>query len=711
MLRCHFTGQYSPFVIFIFEAHFRTRPQSSILYYLFISFVILILPVKGLPCSYKTPNVDELVFDVPIDIDGESLIQESDGRIRRVRDVKQTYRPLRIHLHYDIESISKLAEDVQVFVNSSLLPDAVGYWEKVLSVHPTIAPIRLNRRCLNNQYFISPDDKLQTCYSGCKEETKCGEVVVPDEHLFQCKHCYPQGIQHCIFSGPADGPGVPNSDFLLYVSAVSSQRCKNADTMAYAAHCQQESHLDRPIAGHVNLCPNSLSTQPHDQEVLVSTVKHEILHALGFSTGLYAFYRDESGRPRTKRNQNNKPISLNRERGYYDWDENTIKRIIRDDWWTADGVVLHEVHVVVTPRVQQEAREHFGCNDLEGAELENQGGDGTVFTHWEKRLFENEAMTGTHTQNPVYSRLTFALLEDSGWYMADYSMAEKLHWGEGLGCDFVKKSCGEWMKKRRERNLSVAPFCDEKKSDGKRSLATTRCTAQRDSLALCNLIPYRGPVPPEYRNFDELPGLSKEEVRNYGGSVTIADYCPYNQEFEWHATELKERRDSRCELEGNAAPDNLNTLLEIYGTSSRCFDFGTAWTERKCGTIRSFSQSMAGCYQFICSNGLLHLEIFNATTFYPCYHSGQSIHVKMIVDGWLREGIVICPPCEDFCFPESFPPDDAYGRCRPPTRAPNGYVGDRPLKEPCSGFRSEAPFLLLMALFVFSYSFFQMRLI
>lgn len=37
---------------------------------------------------------------------------------------------------------------------------------------------------------------------------------------------------------------------------------------------------------------------------------------------------------------------------------------------------------------QKEAREHFGCDTLDGAELENQGSDGTVFTHWEKRVFE-----------------------------------------------------------------------------------------------------------------------------------------------------------------------------------------------------------------------------------------------------------------------------------------------------------------------------------
>lgn len=62
---------------------------------------------------------------------------------------------------------------------------------------------------------------------------------------------------------------------------------------------------------------------------------------------------------------------------------------------------------------------------------------GTAFTHWEKRLFENEAMTGTHTQNPVYSRLTLALMEDTGWYTANYSMAETLHWGKNLGCNFA----------------------------------------------------------------------------------------------------------------------------------------------------------------------------------------------------------------------------------------------------------------------------------
>jgi leishmanolysin-like peptidase len=43
---------------------------------------------------------------------------------------------------------------------------------------------------------------------------------------------------------------------------------------------------------------------------------------------------------------------------------------------------------MVTPKVVEEARLHFDCPTMEGAELEDQGGDGTALTHWEKRIFQ-----------------------------------------------------------------------------------------------------------------------------------------------------------------------------------------------------------------------------------------------------------------------------------------------------------------------------------
>ena len=52
--------------------------------------------------------------------------------------------------------------------------------------------------------------------------------------------------------------------------------------------------------------------------------------------------------------------------------------------------------------------------------------------------------------------MTLALMEDTGWYRADYSHAQRLDWGRGLGCDFVMKSCKFWMDKQRQRSEVTA---------------------------------------------------------------------------------------------------------------------------------------------------------------------------------------------------------------------------------------------------------------
>ena len=69
------------------------------------------------------------------------------------------------------------------------------------------------------------------------------------------------------------------------------------------------------------------------------------------------------------------------------WSDRVIRKEIRE-WKVHGGVIEKEVQIVVTPRVREEVRKHYGCDDLEGAELEDQGEEGTALTHWEKRLFE-----------------------------------------------------------------------------------------------------------------------------------------------------------------------------------------------------------------------------------------------------------------------------------------------------------------------------------
>lgn len=116
-----------------------------------------------------------------------------------------------------------------------------------------------------------------------------------------CRICNAAGLNCREDRNSTAGNGIENADFVFYVSARQTDRCYKGLTVAYAAHCQQESGLDRPIAGHANLCPDSISTKPQELETLLSTVKHEILHALGFSVSLYAFFRDDDGNPRTPR--------------------------------------------------------------------------------------------------------------------------------------------------------------------------------------------------------------------------------------------------------------------------------------------------------------------------------------------------------------------------------------------------------------------------
>ncbi|RVE44483.1 hypothetical protein evm_010887 [Chilo suppressalis] len=311
--------------------------------------------------------------------------------------------------------------------------------------------------------------------------------------------------------------GVTETDFVLYVSAVETERCRRGLTVAYASHCQQDAALDRPVAGHANFCPGELSTKIRDLPSVMSTVKHEMLHALGFSVSLFAFYR-----------------YIQRER---------------------------------QERDKRETRERQ-----------------------ERDKRENEAMTGTHTQNSVFSRITFALLEDTGWYKADYSHATPLDWGRGLGCNFAMKSCKQWLQARSYRRKNTAPFCSRVKGSPLR----TECSPRRNAVVLCNLVRHSTILPRQYQHFDLLPTVPPGEEAFYGGSVSLADYCPYLQEFTWkHKSVLV--RGSRCSYEENTPKTDVNFALENYGQNSKCFDHSDkVWEQKSCRqSIASLSMKEA----------------------------------------------------------------------------------------------------------------------
>merc|ERR1719331_3301583 len=104
-------------------------------------------------------------------------------------------------------------------------------------------------------------------------------------------------------------------------------------------------------------------------------------------------------------------------------------------------------------------------------------------THWEKRVFGDEAMTGNHQQlelegkiwreqQPI-SRISLAVLQDSGWYTGKFSGTEG-------GC-------------RRE---SASPFC--------------------------NLVKHKSPLPAEYQHLEKGPDGGSGE--RWGAGMWLADF-------------------------------------------------------------------------------------------------------------------------------------------------------------------------------------------
>ena len=94
-----------------------------------------------------------------------------------------------------------------------------------------------------------------------------------------------------------DGAGVSGVDYVLSVSA--NQAGCLSTTIGFARSCQMEAAMDQPVAGFVNFCPDALADRTDD--FIFAVAKHELLHALGFSASLFAFWRNPNGTPRTDR--------------------------------------------------------------------------------------------------------------------------------------------------------------------------------------------------------------------------------------------------------------------------------------------------------------------------------------------------------------------------------------------------------------------------
>lgn len=137
----------------------------------------------------------------------------------------------------------------------------------------------------------------------------------------------------------------------------------------------------------------------------LTTMIHEALHALGFSSFLFPKYVD----PNTGSNYDNFPA--------------------KDD---------AGAYFVNSPKALKLFRDHFGCQEAAGIPLEAKGGSGSVGSHWEDTVMYMDTMMSYGHQGKHLTDMTISLLEDSGWYMVDYDMVFPYDYNKNIGCDFIK---------------------------------------------------------------------------------------------------------------------------------------------------------------------------------------------------------------------------------------------------------------------------------
>ena len=367
-------------------------------------------------------------------------------------------------------------------------------------------------------------------------ESVVGNLHVPKANDQDCSTGY--DFMCCGKNQPSQAytTGYANTDFVLYVTG----RPTGGSTIAWALTCQQASGSLRPVSGHANFGPALINDNLQQQ---VATAIHEISHALGFSSSAFSYFRVPG--TTTARGRSN-----------------VIKSFTERS---------HTVYKIITEEVVAKAKEQFDCPDWglsAGGEVEDGGAAGTVGSHWEKRVYMNEFMTGTLNKHlpVVYSAMTLALFKDSGWYEVDYSMAEKLTWGNGEGCAFASALCSSWPS---------TYFCSKTNEGG--------CFPNLFYKGKCNFLDNQlvggGVLTSYYRYFPESD--------YWGGVSSVADHCP--------VYDVSSGGDCR-----DAANTNFRPFIgESVGASSRCF----TGTYARSDAHVSLKTYHAGCLRTTCEPG------------------------------------------------------------------------------------------------------------
>ncbi len=359
-----------------------------------------------------------------------------------------------------------------------------------------------------------------------------------------------------------------NADLILIPKVYDID--EGVDAAAYAIALSTSNN--RPIAGVVLLRSSYDFNKKNAKSFLIMLLLHEITHVLGFSDGLFQYFQTTQTLTKTK----------------------TINGIQRT-LFTGSNVIKY-------------AKRHFACDDIEGIELENQGGDGSAGSHWEARIMLGDYMISTDYQEIVISEISLALLEDSGWYGVNYYTGGLFRYGKGLGCNFLNTNCVSNGYTNFGREFCVNGYEE-------------RCSAGNIDRGNCYIV-----------NYSSLPSYYQYFSSTTKGGFSPADYCPVSMSYSSSYYYFY----SRCDSNGYNYYNLSSSYGETYGPNSLCILSSLAPSGYTTETV-------ARCHKITCNYNKLTYNVDIGDVEVECPYEYEEISV----DGYT--GSLICPGYNRVC--------------------------------------------------------------
>ena len=376
------------------------------------------------------------------------------------------------------------------------------------------------------------------------------------------------------------GTGV-EADLILLAKFTDNELGSNVQ--AAATYCGLESKTHRPLVGYVLINSSlDLSTMENSEEYLKLLFFHEITHVLVFHPSL--------------------------------WEKHYIPVLNGENFTMKKEINGVNRTLITSPNVLKAAKKHFGCSEIEGIELENQGGSGTSGSHWESRVMLGDYMIGFDYSEIYLSEITLGLFNDSGWYRVNDYTGGLFRHGKNQKCDFLEEKC-------IKNEISPFPneFCNDK--------AFYRCGSSRLTRSFCYLVSYTSDVPSGYQYFSNT----------LKGGYSYSDYCPISMELLNSTMYLP----GSCKYGSSLGYENIG---EVVGDKSICVLsslVGSNETSIPMEMLKNRIRPM--CYPITCNTNTKTVTVTVLQTNISCPTEGG----QQKVDGF--DGVIYCPDYNSVC--------------------------------------------------------------